>query len=130
MRGRDCVEGRASKHSRKTAACIPATARKRTQASLLLLTSPHPTQRLLFIHYFIHSWILVPSSDMLSNSNSLGKQGQKGDRAEDMNESMFSEWGMVCYLLVILGSSCRETKFRLIRSRAGLVKAEISRGCS
>lgn len=100
------------------------TVRKWMSASPLLLISLHPTLRLLFIH----RWSLFPASDMLNNSNSLEKQGQKGEGAKTWMESMFSQWG--CGLLwARLWKPRRETKFTLILCRAGPVKAETSRRC-
>lgn len=100
------------------------TVRKWMSASPLLLISLHPTLRLLFIH----RWSLFPASDMLSNSNSLAKQGQKGEGAKTWMESMFSQWGRGL-LWARLWKPRRETKFTLLLCRAGPVKAEMSRRC-
>lgn len=102
------------------------TVRKWMSASPPLLISLHPACTEVL---FIHQWSLFPSSDTLSNSNSLEKPGQKGEGAKTWMESMFSQWGRGL-LWALLWKSRRETKFTLILSRAGPVKAEISRRCS
>ena len=80
-RERGCVEGRAWKYSRKTAVCIPAHSEETNASLSAAFHQPAP-----YTEASVHSLIPPlmeprPSSDMLSNSHSLEKQGQEGEGA-------------------------------------------------
>lgn len=80
-RERGCVEGRAWKYSRKTAVCIPAHSQEMHTSLSAAFHQPAPDTEAS-----VHSSappLMKPrlSSDMLSNSHPLEKQGQEEEGA-------------------------------------------------
>lgn len=116
-RVRGSERGGQSRKELETAACLPAHGKEiRFGRTLHAAISAPCTQ----LHPFISSVI----DGAFCHPLSLEKQGQEGEAAERMNESLLSEWSVICHWHF----QGKGVKFRLTQSGARLIEAEMSGG--